>query len=102
MSPAPAGTARRRIGITLGDPRGIGPEVTIKALTDREIVGAAEFLLIGPDGLVPPGFVLDSVGDWGGGDEVSAGRLAGLAIKRGVGIYLQGCRFAHLKSPSQG
>jgi 4-hydroxythreonine-4-phosphate dehydrogenase len=90
VSPPPARTVRRRIGITLGDPRGIGPEVTIKALADREIAGAAEFLLIGPDGLAPPNFFLDSVGDWGGGDEVSAGRLAGLAIKRGVELALTG------------
>jgi 4-hydroxythreonine-4-phosphate dehydrogenase len=33
--------------ITMGDPAGIGPEVTLKALTDRRVRGLADFLLIG-------------------------------------------------------
>ncbi|UCF41531.1 MAG: 4-hydroxythreonine-4-phosphate dehydrogenase PdxA [Gemmatimonadota bacterium] len=39
-----------RIAITLGDPRGIGPEVVGKTLADP--LGKAEFVVIGPDELV--------------------------------------------------
>ena len=35
------------IGITLGDPAGIGPEVTAKSLKKREILSLANFVLIG-------------------------------------------------------
>ena len=36
-----------RIVITMGDPSGIGPEVTLKALASPEIKGLADFLVIG-------------------------------------------------------
>ena len=36
-----------RIGITLGDPAGIGPEVVAKALLDESIVGLAKFVVFG-------------------------------------------------------
>ena len=36
------------IGITAGDPCGIGPEVTVKALKDSKLHRLAEFTLIGP------------------------------------------------------
>src|SRR5215204_2465143 len=35
------------IGITVGDPAGIGPEVSLKALTDRSIEAAGRPVLIG-------------------------------------------------------
>ena len=35
------------IGITMGDPGGIGPEVIIKALTSPEIKTAANYVIIG-------------------------------------------------------
>lgn len=35
------------IGITLGDPGGIGPEITAKALSDHAVAGLANFVLIG-------------------------------------------------------
>ncbi len=41
-----------RIGITLGDPAGIGTEITLKALNDKKIRAAATFLLIGDYGAV--------------------------------------------------
>jgi 4-hydroxythreonine-4-phosphate dehydrogenase len=37
-----------RIGITLGDPAGIGPEVALKALRDRKILAAVDPVLLGP------------------------------------------------------
>ena len=35
------------IGITMGDPAGIGPEVTLKALASSKVRGLANFLIIG-------------------------------------------------------
>ncbi len=35
------------IGITMGDPCGIGPEVILKALSSQEIGSAADFIIIG-------------------------------------------------------
>lgn len=49
--PAEATTKKPVIGITLGDPAGIGPEVIAKALQESEIRIQAEILLIG-DGLI--------------------------------------------------
>lgn len=79
-----------RIAITLGDPRGIGPEITAAALADPSIRGAAEFLLVGPEGLVG-GAELRSVGRWSPADGAAeAGRLAGEAIREGVRLALAG------------
>ncbi len=38
---------KSRIGITLGDPAGIGPEVTLKAVSDREVQSICTPVLIG-------------------------------------------------------
>ncbi len=40
-------TSRPCIGITLGDPEGIGPEVALKAVLDPALSGTADFILIG-------------------------------------------------------
>ncbi|CAN5656743.1 4-hydroxythreonine-4-phosphate dehydrogenase PdxA [soil metagenome] len=81
---------RKRIGITLGDPRGIGPEVTDKALRHPELRDAADFVLIGPEGMVR-GNSGRSVGRWApGGTPAEAGRLAGEAIRCGVEMALCG------------
>jgi 4-hydroxythreonine-4-phosphate dehydrogenase len=48
-----------RIAITIGDPAGVGPEVALKALADRAVIGAAEWILIGDDAAlqaVQPGY----------------------------------------------
>ena len=37
-----------RLGITLGDPAGIGPEVALKALADKAVRGLAHFAVFGP------------------------------------------------------
>jgi 4-hydroxythreonine-4-phosphate dehydrogenase len=78
------------VAITLGDPRGIGPEVTRKALAHPDVAGLARFVVIGPE----PGFAgaeAISVGTWRGeGSEADAGRLAGLAIERAVELAVGG------------
>ena len=80
---------RPRLAITLGDPRGIGPEVVAKALADRTVSDACEPLVVGPSGAGVD--VDESVGTWNGkGDEATAGRLAGLAIERAVELAQRG------------
>ena len=80
---------RPRLAITLGDPRGIGPEVVAKALDDRTVGEACEPVVIGPSGA---GVEVDeSVGTWARtGDEGTAGRFAGLAIERAVELAQRG------------
>lgn len=46
-APATAAAVRPLIGITMGDPLGIGPEVLIKALADPELRSRARFLIYG-------------------------------------------------------
>lgn len=42
-----AARARPRIGLTIGDPAGIGPEVTLKAVTEEEVLAACAPVIIG-------------------------------------------------------
>jgi 4-hydroxythreonine-4-phosphate dehydrogenase len=91
MSPRP------RLAVTLGDPRGIGPEVTAGAL------GAgvdAHITLVGADEQIGalPADQRVSVGSWkgspgSGGDRAQAlraGQIAGHAIQRAVRLALEG------------
>jgi 4-hydroxythreonine-4-phosphate dehydrogenase len=79
-----------RIAITLGDPRGIGPEIVAKALADPAVAGAGEFLLFGPAGVVP-GWDVVSAGAWSPADgAAAAGRLAGEAIRMATRAALDG------------
>ncbi|MFN8580638.1 MAG: 4-hydroxythreonine-4-phosphate dehydrogenase PdxA [Gemmatimonadaceae bacterium] len=81
--------SRPTLAITLGDPRGIGPEVVIKALADPRVRDAVHPLLVGPTGT---GMTVDeSVGAWtSGGEARKAGRLAGRAIERAVALAKEG------------
>ena len=82
--------ALKRIAITLGDPRGIGPEIVRKALRQQEVARAAEFVLVGPemDGTVEPTV---AIGRWSPGDGAgAAGRLAGEAIQAAVAMAMRG------------
>lgn len=70
----------RRIAITAGDPRGIGPEIIRKALADPRVGGRSDFVVVGPQGCGVD--VDEKVGEWNAkGDAALAGRLAGLAIE---------------------
>ncbi|HET8657359.1 MAG TPA: 4-hydroxythreonine-4-phosphate dehydrogenase PdxA [Longimicrobiaceae bacterium] len=81
---------RPRIAITLGDPRGIGPEIVEKALRLPEVAGSAEFLLVGPEGTGVPG-ALHPVGAWDPATgEAGAGRVAGEAIRAAVDLAIRG------------
>ena len=80
---------RPRLAITLGDPRGVGPEIVTKALADSNVRERCSPVLIGPTGA---GVEVDeSIGTWTPADgEPAAGRLAGRAIERAVALALDG------------
>ena len=83
-----------RLGITLGDPRGIGPEVAAAAARHMRAAAAAHHLIfIGPSGTGAEEAADEMIvtGAWHTGDDVAhAGRLAGLAIDRAIEMALRG------------
>jgi 4-hydroxythreonine-4-phosphate dehydrogenase len=81
--------ARPRLAITLGDPRGIGPEIVASALADGRVRDACEPVVVGPEGA---GVAVDrSVGAWdSSGGAAMAGRLAGTAIEDAASLALSG------------
>ncbi len=89
-----------RIAVTLGDPRGIGPEVMPKAVEGllKEIPREA-LLFLGPEGMDPGLAPFQSVGSWDG-TEAGAGRVSVDAIRRGVDLALQGGVGAIVTGPS--
>ena len=82
--------ARPTLAITLGDPRGIGPEIVAKALRDPRVVAACNITVVGPSGAGVQ--VPETVGEWvaSSGTPADAGRLAGLAIERAVQLAQSG------------
>lgn len=92
-APAVDGRASR-LAITLGDPRGIGPEVAIAAARHaRTRSTPPELILVGPEGTgaeaVADRFI--AVGTWSGsGDPALAGSLAGRAIETATRLALEG------------
>jgi len=85
-----------KLAVTLGDPRGIGPEVVAKAvrqLLDRRSSERSELILIGPNGTGAEGLAdhFIPIGDWdNSGDLIEAGRLAGRSIERATELALSG------------
>ncbi|HEY2806256.1 MAG TPA: 4-hydroxythreonine-4-phosphate dehydrogenase PdxA [Gemmatimonadales bacterium] len=86
-----------RLAITLGDPRGIGPEI-VRALFPADDFDAT---IIGPDDLIegyPKGIPTSGVGTWergnggtGNDDDLElAGRLTGRAVERAVELWKGG------------
>ncbi len=89
-------TRRPRIAVTLGDPRGIGPEITARAL---QTPLAATVVVVGPDDLLPgiPAEARVGVGAWDGGTgeragsaALRAGTLAGRAVETAARMALAG------------
>lgn len=83
------------LAVTLGDPRGIGPEIVRAALATPEVMGAAHCIVVGPTGAGVA--VEESVGEWHGRPGPStpelaatAGKLAALAIERAVELVRTG------------
>jgi 4-hydroxythreonine-4-phosphate dehydrogenase len=78
-----------KLAITVGDPRGIGPEVVAAALGDPAVASAAEYIVIGPSGTVAPPDL--AIGSWRpGGSPAEAGCLAGAAVARATELALAG------------
>ena len=79
---------RPRLAVTLGDPRGIGPEIVAKMLRDARAGAEADLVVIGPRGVeIEPAEV---IGDWKAGNDSLAGTLAGAAIERAVSLAKSG------------
>ena len=88
MSEAPA-DRRPRLAVTLGDVRGIGPEIVAKAAATPAVRAAAELVVIGPRGAGVE--VEEPTGTWSAaGSAAEAGSLAGRAIERAVALALEG------------
>jgi len=75
--------------MTVGDPRGIGPEIVAKALADSRVGERCDVVVVGPDESGVE--VGESVGRWHPqGGAALAGRLSGLAIERAVQMAMAG------------
>lgn len=86
---------RPRIAVSLGDPRGIGPEVVGKALHVPSLRNAAEWVLVGPDHepfrQIAPGSAYIEVAPWDpSGGAAAAGSAAGTAILHAAQLALAG------------
>ncbi|HEY8793776.1 MAG TPA: 4-hydroxythreonine-4-phosphate dehydrogenase PdxA [Gemmatimonadaceae bacterium] len=81
--------SRPRLAITIGDPRGIGPEIVAAAIGDSRVRARAELVIVGPSGTAVP--VNEEIGEWAsGGTAAHGGKLAGLAIERAVALARSG------------
>jgi len=92
---------RPRILVTPGDPRGIGPEVALKALETLEPEVADDLDLLGPDGPLAPPALLE-LADRARSepfDDATAGRVAGASIERAVERALAGDARAIVTGP---
>ena len=80
---------RARLAMTVGDPRGIGPEIVAKALADQLVGERCDVVVVGAEGAGVD--VAEAVGRWraNGGAEL-AGKLSGLAIERAVELAMAG------------
>ena len=88
-----------RLAVTLGDPRGIGPEIVAKAI--RSLQGrhaASPVVLVGPQGFDPGLGPYESVGPFDG-SEASAGAVVALAIERAVTLAGEGSVSAIVTGP---
>lgn len=85
-----ATTSRRpRLAVTLGDVRGIGPEIVNKAAASRDVRDAADLVFVGPSGAGVG--VHEQTGIWGDDrSAAAAGRFAGRAVERAVALALAG------------
>lgn len=82
-------SGRPRLAVTIGDPRGIGPEIVAAALGDATLAAVAVPVIVGPRGVqVEPDV---PIGDWVvGGGAAAAGRLAGRAVEEAVRLAQAG------------
>ena len=80
---------RVRLAVTLGDPRGIGPEIVVAALRDARVAAVADLVLVGPRGTAVE--VRHAIGDWSRASSVAdAGKFAGRAVDRAIELAQHG------------
>jgi len=80
-----------KLAITLGDPRGIGPEIVDAAMRDQRVHEAAMVRLVGPVGTRCTVPVDEAIGTWAPEQSAAAaGRLAGRAIEEAVALASRG------------
>jgi 4-hydroxythreonine-4-phosphate dehydrogenase len=82
-----------RLGVTLGDPRGIGPEVAAGAAALLPARDRPDLLFIGPEGVsgFDAGDAFRSTGRWSPGESPArAGELAGRAIETATQMAIDG------------
>lgn len=84
---------RPRLAVTVGDPRGIGPEIISAALADSALRDECDMVVVGPRGAGVPVAVV--TGDWERSSDdheaaVAAGRCSGDAIARAVQLAQSG------------
>jgi 4-hydroxythreonine-4-phosphate dehydrogenase len=92
-----------RLAVTLGDPRGIGPEVAAKAVRLlKALPDAPSILFIGPRGTGVESAADEflAVGEWhqGAGD-AAAGQVAGAAIERAARLAMDGAVAGMVTAP---
>ena len=87
------------VAITLGDPRGIGPEVTEAAVRRfRDERPEVELVLVGPRECDPGLTSFQDVGPWDG-SETGAGKVSGAGINAAVQLALNGAVQALVTAP---
>jgi 4-hydroxythreonine-4-phosphate dehydrogenase len=80
---------RPLLAVTIGDPRGIGPEIVAAARADARVRAAADLLVVGPSGVATAVDV--EIGAWSPRQSpATAGRLAGLALDRAITLAMEG------------
>jgi 4-hydroxythreonine-4-phosphate dehydrogenase len=95
-------TTRPRIAVTLGDPRGIGPEITAKSLAAP--LPDADIVVLGPSTLTAKFSVeRENVGEWKPGDRdaARAGRVVGETLERAVQLAKSGAVQAIVTGPAE-
>lgn len=101
VPPPSAPSPSAPVAVTLGDPRGIGPEVSFRAATALAERGEARLVFVGPPQLLdgaPQGFPTVPVEAWDGTEE-GAGRVSVLAIQTAVSMAMEGTVCAVVTAP---
>ena len=87
------------VAITLGDPRGIGPEVTEAAVRRfRDERPEINLILVGPSKCDPGLTPYQEIGPWDGSEE-GAGRVAGAGVRAATQLALTGAVQALVTAP---
>ena len=80
---------RPRLAVTVGDPRGIGPEIVVAASRDERVRAACDLIVVGPTGTAAEPD--ESIGRWPpAGDIALAGALGARAVERAVAMAMTG------------